>query len=253
MLTTIPSVENILAQSFVLQGQFFLQNPTCFLMQLPRFGKEKVFPGIYLPTEIDISSISLVSEQFCSICEEEKAAVRCKNCSISKTDKLFGGDENAKKEFTIAHFCEDCFKQTHRGSRKNHATDPVPNTGSSEMTSLNGAKYELDAVICIQTSHYVSFVRTTMDSPDGKPTWLFFDSMADRQEDVISRVANNVPEVRECPTLEQHLRNLHARNEFQRYEYLQRYARQEEMLKRLVQDAYIGVYKQKQDVKETEI
>lgn len=38
-------------------------------------------------------------------------------------------------------------------------------------------KMQLFAVICIQTSHYVSFVRTGKGR-DAK--WIFFDSMADR-------------------------------------------------------------------------
>ena len=42
----------------------------------------------------------------------------------------------------------------------------------------NGMKIlELFAVVCIKTSHYVTFVKCG-DSPDEK--WLFFDSMADR-------------------------------------------------------------------------
>lgn len=36
---------------------------------------------------------------------------------------------------------------------------------------------ELFAVLCIETSHYVSFIKYGPNSSD----WLFFDSMADRQ------------------------------------------------------------------------
>ncbi|XP_075240789.1 uncharacterized protein LOC142336123 [Convolutriloba macropyga] len=237
MLKIIPSVQDILAQSFVLQGQFFRQNPNCFLIQLPRFGKEKLFPGIYLPVEIDISNISLSTYQLCCICDDNQARLRCKICSISKTDKLFGGNE---EEFNIAQFCEDCYNQTHKSGRKNHGPDKIPPATSS----FNGTTYVLDAVICIQTSHYVSFVRTKLDSAESKPTWLFFDSMADREEDFYSRRADNVPQVSECPTIEGHLKHLKGMKEAERFEYLQRYSMQDEMLKRLVQDAYIGVYKQ---------
>jgi len=38
-------------------------------------------------------------------------------------------------------------------------------------------KMELFAVICIQTSHYVSFVKT---GKGNNAKWIFFDSMADR-------------------------------------------------------------------------
>jgi ubiquitin thioesterase CYLD len=37
---------------------------------------------------------------------------------------------------------------------------------------------ELFAVICIETSHYVTFAKC--EEPDGTVKWCFFDSMADR-------------------------------------------------------------------------
>ena len=48
--------------------------------------------------------------------------------------------------------------------------------GASDVV-LPREKMELFAVVCIQTSHYVSFVKCGMgkDAP-----WVFFDSMADR-------------------------------------------------------------------------
>ena len=42
---------------------------------------------------------------------------------------------------------------------------------------------DLFAVICIRTSHYVSFVKAGRES---ESEWVFFDSMADRQGEVIS-------------------------------------------------------------------
>ena len=48
------------------------------------------------------------------------------------------------------------------------------------MLTIPREKMELFAVICIQTSHYVSFVKTGK-SPNGQAAeWIFFDSMADR-------------------------------------------------------------------------
>ncbi|XP_063713265.1 uncharacterized protein LOC134841298 [Symsagittifera roscoffensis] len=244
MQKSIPCVQNILAQSFVLQGQFFRQNPTCFLIQLPRFGKEKVFPGIFLPIEIDISNISLSSPQKCSICSVAAAKLRCKSCSLSRSERVMGAREN----FSIIQYCEQCSDVIHK-SRKNHVKDEIP-TGEQ---SLNGFKYILDSVICIKTSHYVSFARTKLNSPDGKMTWLFFDSMADRVENR-RFMDRNVPEVRECPTIEGHLKHLSGfKSETERLDYVERHALQDEMLKRLVQDAYIGVYRHKQDTMETEV
>lgn len=54
---------------------------------------------------------------------------------------------------------------------------------------------ELFAVVCIETSHYVSFVKTGT-GPDAK--WLFFDSMADR---IGAESGYNIPEVKLCPDI----------------------------------------------------
>lgn len=76
-------------------------------------------------------------------------------------------------------------------------------------------KLELFAVLCIETSHYVSFVKHGPHRQD----WIFFDSMADRQGAQrlyasSSRITScshlgfhlpgesdgfNIPEVRACP------------------------------------------------------
>jgi len=49
---------------------------------------------------------------------------------------------------------------------------------SSENKELDKQKMDLFAVVCIETSHYVAFVKCGVerDSP-----WCFFDSMADRK------------------------------------------------------------------------
>ena len=49
---------------------------------------------------------------------------------------------------------------------------------SSEERTLDEQKMELFAVVCIETSHYVAFVKCGVgaDAP-----WCFFDSMADRK------------------------------------------------------------------------
>lgn len=47
----------------------------------------------------------------------------------------------------------------------------------------------LFAVICIETSHYVSFVKCGKEM---RAPWVFLDSMADRVEDT-DGTANNIP------------------------------------------------------------
>lgn len=56
-------------------------------------------------------------------------------------------------------------------TRKMHRPKPIQRlTDSYEIEEL-----ELFAVLCIETSHYVSFVKFEDHQ------WVFFDSMADRQ------------------------------------------------------------------------
>lgn len=49
--------------------------------------------------------------------------------------------------------------------------------GTSHDYGLPKEKMELFAVLCIQTSHYVSFVKCGLGK---EAPWVFFDSMADR-------------------------------------------------------------------------
>lgn len=54
---------------------------------------------------------------------------------------------------------------------------------------------DLFAVVCIETSHYVSFVKT--GSGENAP-WCFFDSMADRRG---GQGGHNVPELKSVADL----------------------------------------------------
>lgn len=66
---------------------------------------------------------------------------------------------------------------------------------------------ELFAVLCIETSHYVAFVK--YGSADS--AWLFFDSMADRDG---GQNGFNIPQVSPCPEVGAYLKmtpeELHA-------------------------------------------
>ena len=95
-------------------------------------------------------------------------------------------------------YCGCCFQSHSRNKRSGH--QPVllpenpdykrfvassserhdPNRHSACITDLEPLreKMELFAVICIETSHYVAFVKT---GSDRQSPWVFFDSMADRQ------------------------------------------------------------------------
>jgi ubiquitin thioesterase CYLD len=93
---------------------------------------------------------------------------------------------------------------------------------------------ELFAVICIETSHYVAFVKCGVGH---EAPWCFFDSMADRKGE---KNGYNIPEMVACPDISRWLsdericRQLHE--EFSHDRHLPEHAR------RLLCDAYICMY-----------
>lgn len=70
---------------------------------------------------------------------------------------------------------------------------PPSNSNFSPYASRSIPRITMDlfAVICIETSHFVSFVKC---GSDRKAPWVFFDSMADRVENV-NGTGHNIPQV----------------------------------------------------------
>ena len=105
---------------------------------------------------------------------------------------------------------------------------------SKYLVNIFREKLDLFAVICIETSHYVSFVRcgNSLDSP-----WVFFDSMADREG---AQNGYNIPEVRSCdflPALLSDKRRIEELGQVKDNRMLEAFER------RLLCDAYICLYK----------
>ncbi|MFH4978414.1 hypothetical protein AB6A40_005123 [Gnathostoma spinigerum] len=124
----------------------------------------------------DFNGVHLSFEpQPCALCEKP-ADVKCPECFLTKDVLL-----------SDVTFCSDCFRKSHAvndhqfqriSSPKilDPQTLPLSSPNVSSGTNKCGRhKMQLSAVICIETSHYVSFVRTNSSND-----WLFFDSMADR-------------------------------------------------------------------------
>lgn len=91
---------------------------------------------------------------------------------------------------------------------------------------------ELFAVVCIETSHYVAFVKCGSGS---EAPWCFFDSMADRKGE---QNGYNIPEMVPCPDLPYWLSEDGAKtlNEMRDERQLPEHA------KRLLCDAYMCMY-----------
>lgn len=135
-------------------------------------------------------------------------------------------------------FCKTCLGTVHSHQKRlNHKAKPlsIPNDFKimADYNQVPRLFMELFAVICIETSHYVSFVKagSGLDSP-----WVFFDSMADRKGE---RDGYNIPEMVPVPDLptwlsEDGARQLHEANINDKH--------LPEFAKRLYCDAYLMLY-----------
>lgn len=174
-------------------------------------------------------------------------------------------------------FCTNCLRTAHKHERRQRHTprelavdedflavqEQYRYVGSGFMykRSLNYFCFrpprlfmELFAVICIETSHYVAFVKCGVGH---EAPWCFFDSMADRKGE---RDGYNIPEMVACPDISQWLsdENLCRYGFFQIYAFsfqssifhIFRHLHEEfpvdrhlpEHARRLLCDAYICMY-----------
>ncbi|XP_070764624.1 ubiquitin carboxyl-terminal hydrolase CYLD [Enoplosus armatus] len=183
----LPTVQQLLEHSFYSAGLKLAEVPSCLILQMPRFGKKfKMFDKIIPSLELDITDLLSEGPQQCILCGN-LAQQECIECF---KDPLF-----SQTGFKI--FCNTCSSQVHsHPQRRSHqlVSLEVPKgyCGYSVPHALTRDKLELFAVLCIETSHYVSFIKYGPNSQD----WIFFDSMADRQGE---RDGFNIPEVHACP------------------------------------------------------
>lgn len=127
-------------------------------------------------------------------------------------------------------------KPTTDGSERRPLHQPTRLTAPAEFILGNQVPrvyMELFAVVCIETSHYVSFVKT--GSGETAP-WCFFDSMAGRQG---AQLGCNIPELVSVEELPQWISEVGAKK-------LNEQAPNDKQLpklaKRLLCDAYLCMY-----------
>ncbi|ETE61821.1 Ubiquitin carboxyl-terminal hydrolase CYLD, partial [Ophiophagus hannah] len=126
----------------------------------------------------------------CFVCGD----IATQECSACFKDKMFAGTG-------LKQFCDSCCSQAHSHyQRRGHQTAKlhVPKEFARDRMRVPREKLELFAVLCIETSHYVSFVKY---GPE-KENWMFFDSMADRHGD---ENGYNIPTVTLCPEVAKYL------------------------------------------------
>lgn len=189
----LPTVQQLLEHSFHSAGLKLAEAPSCLILQMPRFGKKfKMFDKIIPSLELDITYLLSEGPQQCMLCGS-LAEEECHDCF---EDSVF-----SQTGFKV--FCRVCSNQVHshpqRLSHKPTNLDvPKGYVNHSLTHTLTRDKLHLFAVLCIETSHYVSFIKHGPNSED----WIFFDSMADRQGE---RDGFNIPEVQACPEVAMYL------------------------------------------------
>ncbi|XP_054627448.1 ubiquitin carboxyl-terminal hydrolase CYLD isoform X4 [Dunckerocampus dactyliophorus] len=191
----VPTIQQLLEWSFINSDLKFAEAPSCLIIQMPRFGKDfKMFNKIFPSLELDITDLLEDTPRECRICGG-LALYECRDCYED-------GDITAGK---IKQFCEKCNTQVHLHPRRKshrHGKLCVPKElqeGAGRQGTFPRQTMELFAVLCIETSHYVAFVKYG----NADSAWLFFDSMADRDG---GQNGFNIPQVSPCPEVEAYLK-----------------------------------------------
>ncbi|XP_028261949.1 ubiquitin carboxyl-terminal hydrolase CYLD [Parambassis ranga] len=218
----VPTVQQLLETSCLSGDLKFETVPSCLIVQMPRFGnKYKMFSHIIPSMKLDITNLLHNSPRECFICGC-LAVYECLQCLTDH--KLQPG--------RIKQYCATCNTQVHtHTSRHGHSPSAlsVPE-GVASDAPVPRHMMQLFAVLCIQTSHYVSFVKYGPDSH----SWLFFDSMADRCGD--DQSGYSIPEIQACPDLGDFL--CQPEEELARANLSQT----PELVRRLLCDSYMFLY-----------
>lgn len=227
-----PTVQHLLEQSFLQSNLKLKQVPPCLILQMPRFGKSfKMFPCIRPSLTLDITDLLEGSPRQCAVCGK-LAQWECKDC--------YGTLECASGLESIS-FCKKCLNIVHaHEKRSNHAAAGLALNSDEVIEDSSGpvprVHLDLFAVICIETSHYVAFVKAG-SAPDAP--WCFFDSMSDR---IGGQNGYNIPQVVPVPDLKDWLL------EEGRHELIEPVP-SPEYAKRLLCDAYICMYQSSEVIK----
>uniref|UniRef100_A0A8C7DIN1 ubiquitinyl hydrolase 1 n=1 Tax=Oncorhynchus kisutch TaxID=8019 RepID=A0A8C7DIN1_ONCKI len=187
----VPLVQTLLETSFLHAGLKFAEAPSCLPLLMPRFGKDfKMFDAILPSLTIDITDLLDDTLRQCSICQ-----------AVAEWECLECYDDLDITPGRLKQYCHTCNTQVHiHKKRQSHSPCQVGVAGGPWTGPLHGTRQRLSlfAVTCIETSHYVSFVKHGPRPND----WLFFDSMADREG---GENGFNIPQVRACPEVGRYL------------------------------------------------
>jgi len=201
----LPTVQDLFEQSFMNSTVRLREIPPCLLLQMPRFGSQyKMYSRIMPSLKLDITDVLGSVPRSCGHRAKDcdnLARIECKDCFGERT-----GSHNAR--LSAITYCNNCFQSKHFG--KSYSTGiedhdktktlleniPIESVSrfSNKISQVKDREIprvcmDLFAVLCIETSHYVCFVKCGQDTD---APWCFFDSMADRKGE---QNGYNIPEV----------------------------------------------------------
>ncbi|CAG0903846.1 unnamed protein product [Cyprideis torosa] len=178
----IPTVQRLFDQSCLNSEVKFKEIPAVLVLQMPRFGNNfKLYQKIQPSQALDITDAIEGGPRTCFGCER-LADWECVGC--------FHPDHG----LASTAFCSKCMMRQHSIGKVKTKHKPVKlelerAIRMSIRASPPRSIMELFAVVCIETSHYVSFVKAGQGAD---ALWCFFDSMADREGE---SDGFNIPEV----------------------------------------------------------
>lgn len=218
----VASVQALLESSFLHAGLKFVEAPSCLLLLMPRFGKDfKMFDAILPTLSLDVTDLLDDTLRQCSICQ-----------SVAEWECLQCYDDPDITPGHLKQYCQTCNTQVHsHRKRSSHSPVQIGVPTESWTAPLHCARQRMSlfAVTCIETSHYVSFVKHGPLATD----WLFFDSMADREG---GENGFNIPQVKACPEVGRYLSL--SEDELSRVDS----ASLRESVRRLLCDSYMCLY-----------
>nr|XP_049708184.1 ubiquitin carboxyl-terminal hydrolase CYLD isoform X1 [Helicoverpa armigera]XP_049708185.1 ubiquitin carboxyl-terminal hydrolase CYLD isoform X2 [Helicoverpa armigera]XP_049708186.1 ubiquitin carboxyl-terminal hydrolase CYLD isoform X3 [Helicoverpa armigera]XP_049708187.1 ubiquitin carboxyl-terminal hydrolase CYLD isoform X4 [Helicoverpa armigera]XP_049708188.1 ubiquitin carboxyl-terminal hydrolase CYLD isoform X5 [Helicoverpa armigera]XP_049708190.1 ubiquitin carboxyl-terminal hydrolase CY len=175
---SLPTVQQLLEQSFTTSGVKLSEVPAAFIIQMPRFGKQyKLYQRVLPSPLLDVTDLIDGLPRQCTVCGS-LARWECAACAGAALE--------------AGALCDNCRRVAH-ATRPHHKATPLnvceEFANILESCPVPRVYMELFAVLCIETSHYVAFVKAGVghDAP-----WCFFDSMADRKGE---RNGYNIPEI----------------------------------------------------------
>jgi hypothetical protein len=115
--------------------------------------------------------------------EQAREFYFCEQCYSNDSSSL----STPSIDTTFICYCHDCLVKLHKCLPEKDILDHCP----KQMKNIT-CKLDLFAVLCIETSQYVAFVKC--HKPDQNHEWLFFDSMSDRVQN-----EKNIPCVSSLP------------------------------------------------------